>query len=45
MSYEGLQKRGNYEYYKRIMIGDNVSSEKSNFIWNMLGGGIYSALQ
>lgn len=28
---------------KRIMIGDNVSSEKSNFIWNMLGSGIYSA--
>lgn len=28
---------------KRIMIGNNVSSEKSDFIWNMLGSGIYSA--
>lgn len=28
---------------KRIMIGNSVSSEKSDFIWNMLGSGIYSA--
>lgn len=28
---------------KRIMIGESKSSEKSDFIWNMLGSGIYSA--